>query len=182
MLARSSPNVSQASGVSVRASICCIEAVCSNAERRGIMTGAKRVVARPGDLHHLIAACRGKIELALADDESSEDKLIQSLTGEAVKAVFGEVADVADYQPIAEQFKANLTFPSGDEISDEEFVANMELIQGLAKAAARLAGELQLDAKDAAALASVGEFILEALYVNNRLSKYSRAGKSFFRK
>ncbi len=182
MFARSSPNVSQASGVSVRASICCIEAVCSNAERRGIMAGAKRVVARPGDLHHLIAACRGKIELSLADDESSEDKLIQSLTGEAVKAVFAEMADVADYQPIAEQFKANLTFPSGDEISDDEFVANMELVQGLPKAAAQLAAELKLDAKDAATLASVGEFILEALYVNNRLTKYSRAGKAFFRK
>jgi hypothetical protein len=135
-----------------------------------------------GDLHHVIAACRGKIELALADDEAAEDKLIQSLSGEAVKTVFGEIADVGDYEVVTEQFKGNLTFPSGDEISDEEFVANMGAINGLTKGAERLAKELDLDAKDQGILASVGELILEALYVNNRLSKYSRAGKTFFRK
>ncbi len=182
MLARTSPNVSQSSGVSVRASICCIEAVCSNAERRGIMSNTNRVVARVGDLHHLIAACRGKIELSLADDEAAEDKLIQSLTGEAVKAVFAELADPTDYETIVEQFKGNLTFPAGDEIGDEEFVANMGAISGLTKAAQKLVKELQLPADDQGMLASVGELILEALYVNNRLSKFNRAGKTFFRK
>ena len=38
-LARSSPHVSQASGVSVRTSIANLETVVSNAERRGIVTG-----------------------------------------------------------------------------------------------------------------------------------------------
>ena len=182
VLARNSPNVSQSSGVSVRASICCVEAVASNAERRGIMADAKHVVARVGDLHHIIAACRGKIELSLADDEAAEDKLIESLTGEAVKLVFAELADVKDYEPIIEEFKGNLTFPSGDEITDEEFIANMGAIGGVVRAAERLCGELGLDSKDHAMLASVGELILEALYVNNRLSKFNRGGKSFFRK
>ena len=182
VLARNSPNVSQTSGVSVRASICCVEAVASNAERRGIMADAKHVVARVGDLHHIIAACRGKIELSLADDEAAEDKLIESLTGEAVKLVFAELADVKDYEPIIEQFTGNLTFPSGDEITDEEFVANMGAISGVVRAAERLCGELGLDSKDHSMLASVGELILEALYVNNRLSKFNRGGKSFFRK
>ena len=31
-------------------------------------------------------------------------------------------------------------------------------------------------------LASVGEFVLEGLYVNNRLSKYNAKGKTFFRR
>ncbi len=182
MLARTSPNVSQSSGVSVRASICCIEAVASNAERRGIMTDSRRVVARVGDLHHIVAAVRGKIELSLAEDEAAEDKLIASLTGEAVKSVFAEIADINDFEHIVDQFKGNLTFPSGDEVSDEEYVANMGAISGLTESATRLAKELDLDADDQATLASVGEFILEALYVNNRLSKYTRAGKAFFRK
>lgn len=182
MLARTSPNVSQASGVSVRASICCIEAVCSNAERRAIMAGEKHVVARVGDLHHLVAACRGKIELSLAEDEAAEDKLIQSLCGEAVKQVFAETADVEEYEQIIEQFKENLTFPSGDEIGDEEFVANMEAVKGLVPAAKKLAVQLEMNAADAGVLASVGEFILEGLYVNNRLSKYARGGQRFFRK
>ncbi len=38
-LARSSPHVSQASGVSVRTSIANLETLVSNAERRGLTTG-----------------------------------------------------------------------------------------------------------------------------------------------
>src|SRR5215208_3117657 len=45
-LARSSPHVSQASGVSVRTSIANLETAVSNAERRAIMTGEKRAVPR----------------------------------------------------------------------------------------------------------------------------------------
>jgi magnesium chelatase subunit I len=60
-LARSSPHVSQASGVSVRTSIANLETlVVSNAERRGILTGEKRVVPRICDLNFLIASCRAK--------------------------------------------------------------------------------------------------------------------------
>ena len=41
---------------------------------------------------------------------------------------------------------------------------------------------MKLDGGDNATLATVGEFILEGLYVNNRLSKYNSKGKTFFRK
>ena len=58
----------------------------------------------------------------------------------------------------------------------------MKAVKGLPQAATRLAKEMELDANDPAALASVGEFLLEGLYVNNRLSKYNAKGKTFFRK
>src|ERR671913_114662 len=103
-LARSSPHVSQASGVSVRTSIANLETVVSNAERRGIATGEKRVVPRICDLNFLVASCRGKIEMTLAEEEGAEDKLIKSLTGEAVKAVFARYAKLDDYESIIEQF------------------------------------------------------------------------------
>ncbi|MFT3787302.1 MAG: sigma 54-interacting transcriptional regulator [Tepidisphaeraceae bacterium] len=181
-LARSSPHVSQSSGVSVRTSIANAEMVVSNAERRGIVTGERSVVARVCDLQHLVASCRGKIEMSLSDDDASEDKLVQSLIGEAVKKVFNRVADVDDYESVVEQFQKNVTFPGGDEISAEEFVANMNLIKSLPKFAGQLALELNLDPNNAAHLASAGEFLLEGLYVNNRLSKVNRAGKSVFKK
>jgi magnesium chelatase subunit I len=180
-LARSSPHVSQASGVSVRTSIANMEIVTSNAERRGLLTGEDRVVPRVCDLAYLIASCRGKIEMTLAEEEGAEDKLIKSLTGEAVKAVFARHAD-DDYDTITEQFKGNLTFPAGDDIPATEFVANMKAVKGLPQATARLAKEMELDANDPPVLASVGEFLLEGLYVNNRLSKYNAKGKTFFRK
>jgi magnesium chelatase subunit I len=181
-LARSSPHVSQASGVSVRTSIANIETVVSNAERRGLSTSEQRVVPRICDLNYLIASCRGKIEMTLADEEGAEDKLIKALTGEAVKTVFGRHADPDGYDPITEQFKGNLTFPAGDDLSAEEFIANMKAIKNLPQSAARLAKEMELNADDPATLASVGEFLLEGLYVNNRLSKFNSRGKSFFKR
>ena len=181
-LARQSPHVSQASGVSVRTSIANLETVVSNAERRAIVGGEKRVVPRVCDLHYLVASCRGKIEMTLAEEEGAEDKLIRSLTGEAVKAVFERYGDPDDYDGIIEQFKGNLTFPAGDDLSADEFVANMKAVRGLPQAAANLAREMKLDGGDAATLASVGEFLLEGLYVNNRISKFNNKGKTFFKK
>src|SRR6187431_3169279 len=112
-LARSSPHVSQASGVSVRTSIANLETLVSNAERRGITTGETRVVPRICDLNYLVASSRGKIEMTLAEEEGAEDKLIRSLTGEAVKAVFGRYAKIDNFEAIVEQFLGNLTFPAG---------------------------------------------------------------------
>jgi magnesium chelatase subunit I len=180
--ARASPHVSQASGVSVRASIANLETLVSNAERRGLMTGEKRVVPRVSDLNFLIASCRGKIEMTLAEEEAAEEKLIRSLVGEAVKAVFGRVAESDEYENITEQFKGNLTFPAGDDLSADEFVANMKAVKHLPQHAGNLAREMKLNGDDPAILASVGEFLLEGLYVNNRLSKYSARGKTFFKK
>ncbi|MGE5610395.1 MAG: sigma 54-interacting transcriptional regulator [Bacillota bacterium] len=181
-LARSSPHVSQASGVSVRTSIANLETVISNAERRGIMAGETRVVPRISDLNYVVASSRGKIEMTLAEDDGAEDKLIKSLVGEAVKAVFAQYADADDYESIIEQFSGNLTFPAGDELSATEFAANMKAIKGLPQAAARLAKAMNLNSTDEGVLSAVGEFILEGLYVNNRLSKYNARGKTFFRR
>ncbi|HWE03120.1 MAG TPA: sigma 54-interacting transcriptional regulator [Tepidisphaeraceae bacterium] len=181
-LARSSPHVSQASGVSVRTSIANLETLISNAERRGIRTGEKRVVPRICDLTFLIASCRGKIEMTLAEEEGAEDKLIRSLVGEAVKAVFDRYDDPDAHDAITEQFRGNLTFPAGDDLSADEFVANMKAIKSLPQPANALARELGLDPSDPAALATAGEFLLEGLYVNNRLSKFNAKGKTFFKK
>ena len=171
-LARTSPHINQASGVSVRTSIACTETMISSAERRGIITGEKRVVPRVCDLAHVVASCRGKVELMLAEDgQGAEDKLLTSLIGEAVKAVFAQLGDVDSYAAIVEPFEKGLTLVVGDEVPASELVASLKHVDGLLLAAAKLARKLDLDPKDEQALASVGEFILEALYVNNRISK-----------
>jgi magnesium chelatase subunit I len=180
--ARSSPHVSQASGVSVRTSIANLETVISNAERRGIMTGETRVVPRICDLNNLVASCRGKIEMTLAEEDGAEDKLVKSLIGEAVKTVFGKYDDPDAHESVSEQFKGNLTFPAGDDLSADEFVANMKAVKGLHSGAVALAKEIGLDGGDIAIIASAGEFLLEGLYVNNRLSKYNAKGKTFFKR
>jgi magnesium chelatase subunit I len=180
--ARTSPHVSQASGVSVRTSIANLETVISNAERRGIMTGEKRVVPRICDLNNLVASCRGKIEMTLAEEDGAEDKLVRSLIGEAVKSVFAKYDDPDGYETIGEQFKGNLTFPAGDDLSAAEFVANMKAVKSLHPSAVKLCKELEISGNDDAYVAAAGEFLLEALYVNNRLSKYNNKGKTFFKR
>jgi len=147
-----------------------------------LMTGEKRVTPRISDLNFLLASCRGKIEMTLAEEEGAEDKLIRSLIGEAVKAVFARYDDPEAHDTITEQFRGNLTFPAGDDLSADEFVSNMKAIKGLPQAASALAKELKTDPTDAANLASAGEFLLEGLYVNNRLSKYNSRGKTFFKR
>jgi hypothetical protein len=84
--------------------------------------------------------------------------------------------------PGAPGHKGNLTFPAGNDLPAEEFVANMKAVKHLAQHAAALCREMELEAGDAAILAAVGEFLLEGLYVNNRLSKYAARGKTFFKR
>jgi len=170
--ARTSSHINQASGVSVRTSIACLENMVSSAERRGLMTGEQRVVTRVCDLTHLVSATRGKIELLMADDgDNSEDRLVHALLGEAVKKVFDEVADPGEYEGVIDQFETGLKLVVGDEVSAQEAVDSFALIEGMPERIAELAQRLEVDGNDVGVQACVGEFILEALYVHNLLSK-----------
>jgi magnesium chelatase subunit I len=181
-LARHSPHINQASGVSVRCSIANTENLVSSAERRAIVHGENRVVARMDDLPFIHASCRGKIELMLAEGDSAEDKLVTSLIGEAVKLVFSRYGDIDSLDDICQQFKGGLTLQVGDEVSTATMLENYNHVKGLKAAAVRMAKELDMLPEDPACLVSAGEFILEGLYVNNRLSKVNSPGKTFFRK
>ena len=174
--ARTSSHINQASGVSVRCSIACMETLVSSAERRALITGENPVLPRVCDLPHMLAATRGKIELLMAEDgQETEDRLVESLVGEAVKTVFDHVADIEDYEHVADAFTAGLKLTLGDDIPAAEAVASMEHVDGLLHAAKKLAPELGLDPADTQQLASAGEFVLEALYVHKRLSKQNTA-------
>ena len=174
--ARTSSHINQASGVSVRTSIACLETIVSSAERRGVVTGEDVVVARVCDLQYVLASTRGKIELMMADDsEQAEDQLVASLLGEAVKKVFDEVADIEEHEHLGLQFDDGLRLTVGDTAAADELVASMKHIDGLSEAAHEIAEALQLDADDPGMLAGAGELLLEALYVHNRLSKHASA-------
>ena len=88
--------------------------------------------------------------MTLAEEEGAEDKLIRSFVGEAVKAMFGRYDDPDAHDAITEQFRGNLTFPAGDDLSADEFTANMKAIKSLPQPATALARELGLDPSDPA--------------------------------
>lgn len=182
-LARTSPHVNQQSGVSVRASITCLETLVSNAERRGIMLDERNVVPRVSDLANINASCRGKIELMLAEDEQAEDKLIAALLGEAVKNVAGNYLDIDELDGIVEQFAGGKTnIEIGDDVAADEMAAAAGKIRGLAQAGKAVCAKVDVPADEPANLASAVEFVLEALYVNNRLSKYTYRGNTFYKR
>ncbi len=181
-LARTSPHVNQQSGVSVRASICALESIISNAERRAVLGGETAVMPRICDLAHVDAAVRGKIELMLAEDEQAEDKLITALLGEAVKNVAADHIDLDRLDPLVDQFQGGkVNLEVGDEVRADALVESAGRIKGLLPEARKFCQRMELSPEDPQALAAAVEFLLESLYVNNRLSKYAYRGSTFYK-
>ncbi len=182
-LARSSPHINQQLGVSVRASIANLENMVSSAERRALTSGEKWIVPRIDDLAHISASTRGKIELMLAEDEAAEDKLIASLVGEAVKKVYANYGEISDLEGIAGAFaERSVRLEIGDDVPSGALAAAFAKVGNLTKRAAALCRSLEIDPANEAQLVAAAEFILEALYVNNRLSKCVYHGRTFLKR
>ncbi|MEM1164874.1 MAG: magnesium chelatase [Planctomycetota bacterium] len=183
--ARTSPHVNQASGVSVRASIACLECLVSAAEMRALRAGEYAVTARPCDLGHIAAAMRGKIELMLADEsgeaETAEDRLIHALLGEATKQVLGHHLDLEAVEPLCAPFERGLTLELSNETSGADAAASIRLVDGLESAATELAPKIGLDPALDEHLAVSAELVLDFLYVNQRLSKRTGRGGGYRR-
>ncbi|MFO0970282.1 MAG: sigma 54-interacting transcriptional regulator [Gemmataceae bacterium] len=185
-LARVSPAVNQASGVSVRMSIANNENMISNAERRGLLTGEDPVVPRVSDLAFLSASTRGKIELTLSEEDGQEDRIIDKLIGEAVKNVFESYFEPKSLRAIIDWFEGGKTFVTGDRLSSAEYVKKLSEIPLLKKEVQRFLERPELKAlppkAETALTASAAEFILEGLHVQNRLNKNARGAERVFKR
>ena len=167
-LARKSPHVNQASGVSVRMSIANSENLVSNAERRALAMGEQETVARVSDLAGLVGSSRGKIELQMTEETGEEDKLLGRIIEEAVKTIFDQHFDPKQFRNIVEYFESGNTLEVGDRVPHAQILKRIEAVREFRKQVERAAGEL--DAKLAAGPlrpqleASIAEFILDGLY------------------
>jgi len=185
-LARTSPHVNQQSGVSVRMSIANLENVVSNAERRALVNGESWIIPRVSDLGFAASSSRGKLELAMNEDDGHEDKLIHRIIGEAVKNIFGVHFDVREFRPIVEFFESGQNVEIGDMLPTKAVLERIAKVPGLRKRAEEISLALLPDLKDRdardAATASAGEFILEGLHVHNKLNKATKTGESTYRR
>jgi len=185
-LARTSPHVNQQSGVSVRMSIANLENVVSNAERRALVNGESWIIPRVSDLGFAASSSRGKLELAMNEDDGHEDKLIHRIIGEAVKNIFGLHFDVREFRPIVEFFESGQNVEIGDMLPTKAVLERIAKVPGLRKRAEEISLALLPDLKDRdardAATASAGEFILEGLHVHNKLNKATKTGESTYRR
>jgi magnesium chelatase subunit I len=179
-LARTSPHVNQASGVSVRMSIANFENVVSNAERRSVFLGETVAVARPSDLSFLAASARGKMELTMSEEAGEEDKLVGRLVEEAVKTVFDQHLAPKQFRNVVEYFEAGNTLELGDRVSTADYLSRIDAIRGFSKQVEKIAAELEPELArtngGGQLIASIAEFILEGLHCHNRLNKKQKTG------
>jgi magnesium chelatase subunit I len=183
-LARTSPHVNQASGVSVRMSIANYENLVSNAERRALSTGEHPAVARCVDLSALAASSRGKLELTLIEEPGQEDQLIGRLIDEAVKAVFDQRANPKQFRNVVEFFEAGHTLEVHDGLTPQETWQRLSGIRGFRAQVEQLARtwepELAQGPAAEGTLAAIAEFVLDALHCHNRLNRVSKGVGTVF--
>lgn len=174
-LARTSPHVNQASGVSVRMSIANMEVLVSNAERRALKQGQSKTLARPSDLLWLAASSRGKVELGLSEDTGDEDLLLQRLIEEAVKNVFDQTLSPKRFSALVEHFQMGNKLQIDADASAPDLLKSVEKIRGIRDLLKTVAAELEPDlaATELSEDLQVGvlELILHSLYAHNRLNR-----------
>jgi magnesium chelatase subunit I len=164
--ARHSPDVNQASGVSVRMSIANYETLAANALRRALALGEREAVPRITDLEALVTATCGKLELEYAGEERSEGEVVRGLVQRAIRAVFDAAVPLEGMASVIDSFQQGWKVEGSADMRALDYLDGLDEIPCLREAAARLAGG---DSPER--LASAIEFLLEGLHLANRLNK-----------
>ncbi|MBW2230182.1 MAG: sigma 54-interacting transcriptional regulator [Deltaproteobacteria bacterium] len=175
--ARSSPDVSQASGVSVRMSIANYETLLANAIRRALRNGEAEAVPRVSDLAALLSSTTGKIELEYAGADTTDEDLLDGLVRRACRRVFEERTSVEALASAVEAFDAGWQVEVSGDLPAVEYLEGLDEITGLREAAVALVG-----GDSPPRLASAIEFILEGLHLSNALNKSESEGRVRFQK
>jgi magnesium chelatase subunit I len=188
--ARKSEFVDQASGVSARLSISAMEALVSNVEKRALVTGEKRMVARICDVYATLPAITGKVELVYEGEQQGVVAVAKRLIGAGVKKVFGRIfpnayqnktpkvrrrpataeAEVPEpespYQEIIHWFAKGNVVDIHDTMASAGYVQALDAVPGLRKLALH---HMKVERKEHEPVAM--ELLLEGLYQNSLIAK-----------
>ena len=162
--ARSSNEINQRSGVSVRVSISNYETLLSNATRRAIRSGEAISCPRISDLPFIAASFGGKIELETFE-EGREGRVMEDLIRRAALRVFGRYFEVDDLDDIVTSFDLGNDAETGSEKLAVDYLPLGGKVDGLTAAVARLTEDDRPEV-----VASAMEFVLEGLHLNRRLN------------
>jgi magnesium chelatase subunit I len=147
----------------------------SNLERRAVATGEDPVYPRVVDVHMLLPAITGKVEMVYEGEQKGAEVVARALIGAAVKkrfaarfpAVGREVGSPEDKGPFAEiigWFAAGGNVTLSDEQRFEEYEAELARVPGLMKLV-----EKHGRSKQERALAA--EMVLEGLHQHLKLAR-----------
>ena len=172
-LARSSNQVNQRSGVSVRLSVSNVEVLGANALRRGLRAGEKFVVPRVSDLGALAASTSGKVEIESLE-EGREGVILENLIKASVLTVFKEVVSLEQVRDVVAAFEEGVVAHTGEDIPSVDLAALLGEVPAMQAAVLGLTGGDESPASVAAAV----EFVLEGLHLSKRLNKDGAASGS----
>jgi len=175
-LARQSPHINQASGVSVRLTVANQETLVANALRRALRHGEDDVVPRVSDLEALGASTAGKVEIE-SMEEGRDEEIVDNLVKAAVLTVFKERLPIDQLRDVIEAFDGETVVDAGDDIPAAEYAELVRTLPALREPVRRLTG----DDESPAAVASGVEFVLEGLHLSKRLNKEAVGGRAVYR-
>jgi magnesium chelatase subunit I len=187
--ARKSEYVDQNSGVSARLPIALIENLVSNAERRGLVTGEKRVTTRICDLQQAVSAVSGKVELVLEGEQEGALNVARALLGRGVKSLFSQRLPDAfkprrtrrgaaaaeggesesthsEYRPLLDWFSSGNHVEIADDLPQAEFAKRLLAVKGLAALADKYLSPGGPEEQSVAM-----ELVLEGLHQHSMLSR-----------
>ncbi|MEM7254719.1 MAG: sigma 54-interacting transcriptional regulator [Pseudomonadota bacterium] len=173
--ARNSPDISQRSGVSVRATISNFETVMANALRRALRTDESTVVPRITDLPFLLASLGGKLEFETFE-EGRESEIMLGLIAKAVADAFQRRVDLEGLEHVVYGFREGVELEVGEDIPARDYGALFEAVSGLRDAVDRLAPNAS-DGMRAAYL----ELMLDGLHQQQLLNKDVVEGRTTYR-
>jgi magnesium chelatase subunit I len=174
-MARSSNQVNQRSGVSVRLSVSNLEVLGANALRRGLRAGEHVVVPRVSDLEALAASTSGKIEIESLD-EGRDGMILENLVKGAVLTVYKSRVTPDQVRDVITAFEEGVVAHTGEDIASADEARLVEQIPALRTAVSALTG----GDESPAAVAAAVEFVLEGLHLSKRLNKdSSKAGATY---
>ena len=175
-LARSSPQVNQRSGVSVRLTVANLETLVAAATRRALRLGESAVVPRVSDLDALISSTAGKIEIESLE-EGRDDQVIDHIMRGAVLAVFKEKFSAESVRQVLDAFEEDVTMSAGDDLPVSAYTEMLAKTPAMAAPIAGVVGGNDSDAVKASAI----ELMLEGLHLSKRLNKDSVGGRASYR-
>ena len=171
--AREDKRVDKRSGVSQRLPISVTENVVSNAERRAIENGETVAVPRVLDIYAALPAITGKIELEYEGELKGGDAVSRELIRSAVGKVYDRYFEGVNMQPVVQWFDIGGNLKLSEDVHAAEVARQLNGIQGLMEKTRALG----LTANEPDALrASAGEFILEGLYAQRKISRSEERG------
>jgi len=164
--ARTSPEISQHSGVSCRVSIRSYESIMGSALRRCFDCSEKMAVPRITDIETTYPAILGKLEMEYEVTERNDSEIVENLTKRAIKVVFDEHFKLEELSPIVESFQNGVDAEVSRFLPSEEYMDGYEVIPGMRKAVQTL-----VDPDSPPEASSAMEFILEGLHLSNQLNR-----------